>query len=172
MKVLEKSDADKVLDYYKRNREFLEEWDPYRPDDFYTKEYQQYLLEREQKAYEDGNMLKLWIQLKEDPSKVIGLVVFNNIVRGSFMSCHLGYKLDKDFINRGYMTEAAREGIEIIFNEYGLHRVEANIMPKNPRSVRVVQKLGFYNEGLARKYLKINGKWEDHVHWVLLNDRV
>ena len=88
------------------------------------------------------------------------------------MSCHLGYKLDKDFINRGYMTEAAREGIEIIFNEYGLHRVEANIMPKNPRSVRVVQKLGFYNEGLARKYLKINGKWEDHVHWVLLNDRV
>jgi ribosomal-protein-alanine N-acetyltransferase len=82
----------------------------------------------------------------------------------------LGYKLDADEINKGYMTEALRKGIDIAFNEVGLHRIEANIMPKNKRSLRTVEKLGFYNEGLAYKYLKINGKWEDHIHMVLLNE--
>ncbi len=67
------------------------------------------------------------------------------------------------------MTEAVRKGITVMFENYGLHRVEANIMPKNQRSLKVVEKLGFHNEGLALKYLKINGKWEDHIHMVLLN---
>jgi len=70
------------------------------------------------------------------------------------------------------MTEAIQKGIEIMFNEFGLHRIEANIMPGNKPSLRVVEKLGFYNEGLAYKYLKINGKWEDHIHMVLLNESV
>lgn len=80
--------------------------------------------------------------------------------------------MDVDEINMGYITEAIQEGIDIMFHEYGLHRIEANIMPKNVRSFKVVEKLGFYNEGLAYKYLKINGKWEDHIHMVLLNDEV
>jgi ribosomal-protein-alanine N-acetyltransferase len=107
-----------------------------------------------------------------DPDRIIGTVGFNNIVKGAFLSCHLGYKLDKDEINKGYITEAIQKGIDIVFNELGLHRIEANILPENKRSLRVVEKLGFYNEGLAYKYLKINGKWEDHIHMVLLNDRV
>ncbi|KNF08661.1 acetyltransferase [Gottschalkia purinilytica] len=77
-----------------------------------------------------------------------------------------------DEVNKGYITEAIKKGIDIMFNNYGLHRIEANIMPKNKPSLRVVGKLGFYNEGLARKYLKINGVWEDHIHMVLLNDNL
>ena len=88
------------------------------------------------------------------------------------MSCHLGYKLDNDEINKGYMTEAVEKSIDIIFNEFKLHRIEANIMPRNISSLKVAEKLGFYNEGLAYKYLKINGKWEDHIHMVLLNEKV
>jgi ribosomal-protein-alanine N-acetyltransferase len=59
-----------------------------------------------------------------------------------------------------------------MFGEYGLHRIEANIMPRNAASLRVVEKAGFHREGLAKKYLKINGVWEDHIHMVLLNDRM
>jgi ribosomal-protein-alanine N-acetyltransferase len=172
LKVLKSTEADKVLEYYTRNTDFLEEWDPHRPDGFYTLLYQEQMLEKEYKAFEEGTLLKLWISLKSDPLKVIGFIVFNNIIRGSFLSCHLGYKLDKDEINKGIVTEALKKGIEVIFDGYRLHRIEANIMPKNARSLRVVQKLGFYNEGLAYKYLKIHGKWEDHIHWVLLNDKV
>ena len=103
---------------------------------------------------------------------VIGDLTFNNIVRGAFQSCHLGYKIDGRQLNQGFMTEALRCAIAYVFSELKLHRIEANIMPRNARSRRVVEKLGFVQEGLARKYLKINGAWEDHFHYVLLNDAV
>ena len=172
LKILDESDADKVLDYYKRNKDFLGEWEPIREASFYETEYHREQLQSDTSSIETGNLLRLWIFNKEDKDKIIGAVAFNNIVRGAFLSCHLGYKLDKDELNKGYISEAIKKGIEIIFDEYKLHRIEANIMPKNKASLRVVEKLGFYNEGLAYNYLKIHGKWEDHVHMVLLNDNV
>lgn len=172
LKVLDKSYAALVLDYYLRNKFFLEEWESIKSEEFYTKQYQEEQLDKELYNIENKSSLRLWIFKKQDDSRIIGSVGFNNIVRGAFLSCHLGYKSDKDEINKGYITEAIQKGIGIMFNEFGLHRIEANIMPKNKRSLRVVEKLGFYNEGLAFKYLKINGKWEDHIHMVLLNENL
>lgn len=172
LKTLDSTSADRMLDYFIRNRDFLEEWEPVRDEDFYTADYQARLLERNRAVMETGAMLKLWIFKKEDPDRIIGMVNFGNIVRGAFQSCHLGYRLDKQEINKGYMTEAVAKGISVMFGEYALHRIEANIMPRNARSLRVVEKLGFQNEGLSREYLKINGKWEDHIHMVLLNGKV
>lgn len=172
LKVLDKSFAELVVDYYLRNKFFLEEWEAVKSEEFYTKQYQEEQLDKELFNIENKKSFRLWVFKKEDDNRIIGSIGFNNIVWGSFLSCHLGYKLDKDEVNKGYMTEAIQKGIEIMFNEFGLHRIEANIMPKNKCSLRVVEKLGFYNEGLAYKYLKINGKWEDHIHMVLLNDKV
>jgi len=172
LKVLDKSHAKLVIDYYSRNNYFLEEWDSVKGEEFYTKRYQEEQLEKELSNIENNNSFRLWIFKKQNNSRIIGNVGFNNIIRGAFISCHLGYKLDKDEVNNGYITEAIQKGIDIMFNEFKLHRIEANIMPKNKCSLRVVEKLGFYNEGLAYKYLKINGKWEDHIHMVLLNDKV
>lgn len=172
LKVLGESCAQAVLDYYLRNRAFLEEWEPVRSEAFYTPEYHREQLKKDLALAKNKTGLRLWIFKKGDQSKVIGSVAFNNIVWGAFLSCHLGYKLDQNEINQGYMTEALAKGIGIMFGGYGLHRIEANILPRNKRSLRVVEKLGFYNEGLAYKYLKINGVWEDHIHMVLLNDKV
>lgn len=172
LKVLDKSYAELVLDYYLRNKSFLEEWEAVKGEEFYIKQYQEEQLDKELANIENDRSFRLWIFKKQADGRIIGSVGFNNIVRGAFQSCHLGYKLDKDEVNKGYITEAIRKGIEVMFNEFGLHRIEANIMPKNMRSLRVVEKLGFYNEGLAFKYLKINGQWEDHIHMVLLNDKV
>ena len=172
LKVLDKSYAELVIDYYLRNKSFLAEWEAVKSEDFYTKQYQEEQLGKELSNIENKSSFRLWVFKKENSNRIIGSVSFNNIVWGAFLSCHLGYKLDKDEINKGYITEAIQKGIEIVFNEFGLHRIEANIMPENKRSLKVVEKLGFYNEGLAYKYLKINGKWEDHVHLVILNDNV
>lgn len=172
LKVLDKSYAQLVLDYYLRNMLFLKEWEPEKSKDFYTLKYQEEQLDKELSDINNKRIFKLWIFKKEDSSRVIGSICFSNIVLGPFLSCSLGYKLDKDEINKGYMTEAVQKGIEIMFNGYGLHRIEANIMPRNKSSLRIVEKLGFYNEGLAYKYLKINGKWEDHIHMVLINENV
>lgn len=105
-------------------------------------------------------------------NRIIGVVALSNIVYGAFLSCFLGYKLDKDEINQGKMTEALRKLISIAFEEYSLHRIEANIIPRNIQSQKVVKKLGFMEEGQSRKYLKINEKWEDHIHFVLLNENI
>jgi [ribosomal protein S5]-alanine N-acetyltransferase len=172
LKIIDETYDQKVLDYYIRNREFLNEWEPIRDDEFYTIENHRNLIEKDRISIEAGNQLRFWIFKKDESDEIIGSVAFSNIVRGAFLSCHLGYKLDRDEINKGYATEAIKKGIDIIFKDYKLHRIEANIMPKNKASLKVVEKLGFYNEGIAYKYLKINGKWEDHIHMVLLNDDV
>ncbi len=169
LRVLDKSHAGQVLDYYIRNKDFLEEWEALKREEFYTAACQEKLLDKDFTDMRNNTSLRLWIYKKEDTDRVIGTVSFTNIVRGVFMSCFLGYKLDKEEINKGYMTEAVRKGIAVMFDDYGLHRIEANIMPKNVRSLRVADKLGFYNEGTAKDYLKINGKWEDHIHMVLIN---
>lgn len=174
LKILDETNAAQVLDYFDRNRSFLDEWEMKHPEEFYTLSARAEQLRRDMRDLEEKRALRLWIIKKEDAEtgRVIGTIAFNNIVWGAFLSCHLGYKLDKDEINKGYITEALKKGIDIMFEEYGLHRIEANIMPKNIRSLRVVEKLGFYHEGLAKKYLRINGKWEDHIHMVLLNEKL
>lgn len=172
LKILDKRYAKTLLDYYLRNKEFLEEWEALKNDEFYTLEYHEKQLESDLINIKAGNLFRLWIFKKDDESRTIGTIGFSNIVGGPFLSCYLGYKLDKDEINQGIMTEAIKEGIAIMFNEFKLHRIEANIMPKNKRSLKVAEKLGFYNEGLAYKYLRINGVWEDHIHMVLINENL
>jgi len=172
LKILGPTNAELVLNYYLANRAFLAEWEPMRSEDFYTQEYHKKQLQSDLNHIENGNLLRLWLFVKGNVNRIIGCVGFINIVRGAFLSCHLGYKSDKDEINKGYATEAIQKGIDIVFNEFKLHRIEANIMPCNKQSLRVTEKLGFYNEGLAYKYLKISGNWENHIHMVLLNDKV
>ncbi|MTI67925.1 MAG: GNAT family N-acetyltransferase [Firmicutes bacterium] len=171
LKVLDESYNDIVLDYYLRNKDFLKEWEPKRSKLFFTLDYQYKLLKRELDSIYNKNSLRLWI-FKKGEEKTIGCIGFNNIVRGAFLSCFLGYKLDKDELNKGYITEAIKMGIDIMFNKYKLHRIEANILPRNKASIRVCEKLRFVNEGISRKYLKINGVWEDHIHMVLLNEEI
>ncbi|MFQ8831961.1 MAG: GNAT family N-acetyltransferase [Ruthenibacterium lactatiformans] len=112
----------------------------------------------------------LYLALKDVPGRVIGSVALNNIVRGAFQSCFLGYKLDGALCGRGYMTQAVEACTRFAFGPAALHRVEANVLPRNTASLRVLEKCGYRPEGLARRYLRINGAWEDHIHMVRLNE--
>ncbi|MCT4687647.1 GNAT family N-acetyltransferase [Vallitalea sp.] len=172
LRTIDTSFTKKVLDYYTHNKDFLKYWEPKREQNFYKPMTHRKTIRREQDLINSLSMLRLWIFKKEDTSfeRIIGTLAFSNIVRGCFQSCFLGYKLDKDEVNKGYMSEALKKGIEVIFQDYKLHRIEANIMPRNEASINLVKKLGFTNEGLSKKYLKINDIWENHYHMVLLNE--
>jgi len=174
LKVIGPEFAPQALDYFLRNRAFLIEWNPAVSEDFYTLPYHQERLRSELELIIEGRSLRFWLFKKEDLAfeRAIGNLAFNNIVRGAFQSCHLGYQLDEREINRGLITEALRRAIDFVFDELKLHRIEANVMPRNQRSRRVVEKLGFVEEGLAKQYLKIKGVWEDHLHYVILNHAV
>ncbi|MCR3922026.1 MAG: GNAT family N-acetyltransferase [Firmicutes bacterium] len=168
LKELDSSSAAAVLAYYQQNSDFLAPWESARDEEFYTVSEQQNQLLRDSREMAEGRLFKVWIYEKGKPS-IIGFIALNNIVRGSFQSCHVGYKLAGQSINQGLMTEGLEQVIRYAFTELHLHRIEANIMPHNVRSMRVVEKLHFYHEGVAQKYLRINGTWEDHVHMVLRN---
>jgi len=159
-----------VTDYYVKNRKFFETFDPVREESFFTVENQKQSLMVQQKMWEERLGFRFRIMEKDAPDKVIGEIALNGIVWGAFCSCFLGYKLDEEHRNHGYMTEAVKRVVQFAFEEVGLHRIEGNIMPRNGASIAVVEKCGFTREGISRKYLKINGVWEDHVHYVMLNE--
>nr|WP_312578492.1 GNAT family N-acetyltransferase [Sedimentibacter sp.] len=168
LRILKPSYGRQVLEYYKRNHSFLKEWDPKPADDFYKVSYQKNKLKDEYYMAKDRKLVRFWI-IKKENDKIIGNVCYSNIIMGNFKSCFLGYKLDKDEINKGYMTEAIKKTVQIMFDEYGLHRVEVNIIPRNARSLKVMEKLKFEREGFSKKYLEINGVWEDHIHFATYN---
>ncbi len=159
-----------VLSYYIKNKEFLEEYEPSRDNTFFTDRFQKAILKNYTSQADEDLSYRFWISKKENNEEIIGSISISNIIRGPFQSAYIGYKLDKENINRGYMTEALEKIIEIAFEDLDLHRIEANIMPRNKSSLKVVSKLGFENEGLGKKYLKINDIWEDHIHMVLIKE--
>ncbi len=161
--------APLVTEYFLRNREFLRATEPVRDETFFTKSCQRSFLQADVERLANGTAAKFWLSYIGE-SRIIGMLSLSTIVMGAFRSCFVGYRLDKDEINKGLMTEALIKLTDIAFRDIGLHRLEANIMPKNKASLRAAEKAGFVNEGISRKYLQINGIWEDHVHMVLLNE--
>lgn len=162
--------AGQAVDYYQRNRGFLAEFEPEREEAFFSLEYQAQLLEKEAAGWKEKTSYRFYIKRAEEPGKIIGMIGLNNVVWGAFCSAFLGYKLDRAFINRGYMSMAIGMVARFAFQELHLHRIEANVMPRNKASLRALEKNHFINEGLSRDYLRINGRWEDHIHMVKLND--
>jgi ribosomal-protein-alanine N-acetyltransferase len=172
--MLNKDFAQKVLDYYNINKEFFEPWLPAYEDGFFTHDYQRERLISEYNETQKGSMVKYWMFKKEDRNfdRIIGDITYSVIIRGVFQSCFTGYKVDKNENGKGYATECIKKCNEVVFNDLKLHRIEANIIPRNIASIKVVEKCGFRYEGVSEKYLKINNKWEDHAHYVLLNPSV
>lgn len=113
--------------------------------------------------------------LAEEAGRPIGVVNLNEIVRGVFLSCYMGYyglagADGRSLAGGGRMTEAVRLAVRYGFEVVGLHRVEANIQPGNAASIALVKRLGFRLEGFSPRYLKIGGVWRDHERWALLAD--
>lgn len=164
--------AENLLEYYIRNKAFLEDFEPKRDVSFYTLKNQKEQLQQEMTDADKKSASRFYISTKEDARTIIGCIGLNNIVWGCFLSCFLGYKLDSHYINKGYMTQAVGVVANYAFNCLHLHRIEGNVMPRNKASRRVLEKCGFKEEGLSKKYLKINDIWEDHIHMVLFNENM
>jgi RimJ/RimL family protein N-acetyltransferase len=105
-------------------------------------------------------------------NELCGVINLSEIVRGSFESAYLGYYALAPHAGKGFMSAGLELVLDRAFGELGLHRLEANIQPKNQRSIELVRRAGFRCEGLSRRYLKIAGRWRDHERWAItLEDR-
>jgi ribosomal-protein-alanine N-acetyltransferase len=96
-----------------------------------------------------------------------GEVNLSAVQRGPFQNAYVGYWIDEALAGNGYVPEALVVLFRFAFEELGLHRLQISIIPRNSASKRVVEKLGLRDEGIALRYLEINGRWEDHVRYAL-----
>ncbi len=102
--------------------------------------------------------------------RLVGEMNLSGVQRGPFQSGHVGYWIDHRHAGREYTPEALVVMLDYAFGSLGLHRVQINIIPRNRASRRVVEKLGIRNEGVALRYLEINGCWEDHIRYAITTE--
>lgn len=96
-----------------------------------------------------------------------GEINLSIVQRGPFQSAYVGYWIDEACAGHGYMPEAVVLLLGAAFDELRLHRIQISIIPRNTASRRVVEKLAIRDEGVAQRYLEINGTWEDHIRYAI-----
>ena len=146
----------------RESRAFLEPWEPSWTRDELERSAYRERLSRYRQERRDGSGFVYFIFLKAN-SELIGGITLGHIKRGVAQSGVIGYWMGERFAGQGYMSEAVDVIKHHAFGPLGLHRVEAACIPDNERSVRLLKKAGFELEGQLRSYLKINGRWRDHL---------
>ena len=102
-----------------------------------------------------------------DDDALVGVLNFSEIVRGAFQCAYLGYYAFAPHAGDGYMAEGLELALDVAFRRLKLHRIEVNVQPNNVRSLALVRRAGFRREGYSPRYVKIAGRWRDHVRLAL-----
>lgn len=109
---------------------------------------------------------------ESERAKLAGGITLSNVRRGVTQAATLGYWIGLPHVGRGLMSDALACLVPFAFDVLRLHRIEAAVMPANTPSLKLLDKAGFRREGVARRYLKIRGLWEDHVICSLIADDI
>jgi len=151
------------------SRAFLTPWEPIWPSDDLTRSgYRRRLRRYAEDIAEDKSYP--FLVFREENGALIGGITLANVRRGIVQAGTIGYWIGEPYARQGLMTTALRVLLPSLFGELHLHRVEAACIPTNVGSVRVLEKCGFRREGLAKRYLCINGVWQDHYLYGLLHE--
>ena len=151
------------------SRDFLTPWEPTWPADDLTRSAFRRRIRRYGEDLRTDQGYAFLIMRRSDDVLVGGLTLAN-IRRGVAQAGSLGYWMGEPFVRRGHMTDAVRAVAPFAFGALALHRLEAACIPNNTASSRLLAKCGFVREGMAREYLCINGKWQDHLLFARLRD--
>lgn len=151
------------------NRDYLAPWSPLQNDRYFTVDGQREILARDLAGHERGGMLPLVIL--DARRAVCGRINLNSIIRGAFQGASVGYWVSESHAGRGLATAAVADVIDIGFKELGLHRLEAATLFHNTPSQRVLARNGFRPFAISEAYLKIAGRWQDHILFQLLNQK-
>lgn len=162
----EPRDYDEWSRLREASRSFLTPWEPIWPaDDLTRSAYRRRLRANAEEM--DRDEAYPFLIFRDDEALVGGLTI-GQVRRGVSQTGTLGYWMGERFAGRGYMSRAVRAASQFSFGTLRLHRLEAACLPHNDASVRVLASTGFRREGFARSYLRINGLWQDHILFALI----
>jgi ribosomal-protein-alanine N-acetyltransferase len=151
------------------SRAFLEPWEPVWPADDLEKSAFRRRIRRYGAEVRDG-VAYPWFVFDAGTRELLGGITLAQVRRGVTQAGTVGYWMGAPHAGRGIMTEAVGLVARHAFATLRLHRLEASCLPENDRSIRLLEKVGFRREGVARRYLCIAGAWRDHILWGLLAD--
>lgn len=167
LRVPEAGDADRWIELRRLSRSFLEPWEPTWSEDTLTRRgFRRRLRRQAREANEDSGYGFLIVRRSDDA--LLGSASLSAVQRGVAQCCSLGYWIGAPFARQGYMTEALRLLLPYCFGPLGFHRVEAACLPHNEASRALLERLGFRREGYAHELLKIDGRWQDHLLYAML----
>jgi len=153
------ADREEFLERVRASRPFHRPW-TYPPD---TPEGFEALVRRAEVSTERVHLI-----CRAEDDAIVGVGNLSQIFLGDFRSAYLGFFGFRPYARLGYMTEGVGLVLRVAFEDVGLHRVEANVQPGNERSIALLERLGFRREGYSPRYLKIGGRWRDHVRYAIL----
>lgn len=169
LKILGEEAAGLVTEFFFRNRDFFSPWETNHHQEYFTVSYQRRILNAESSAFLRSQFVRYYLFLPW--AKIpIGTVSFQHIRPWPDASCQIGYRLDQEYTGHGYMSEALICLIPKIFFYYRLHRIEADILPSNTSSIRLIERMNFTLEGTSRGRYLIGRTFQDHLRYSLLSD--
>ena len=169
LRIEDRSKAREVLDFYIKNQDLFDRFEPTRPNGFYTLEFQTSYMDFEYNSIMQGKTLRYYLYRKEATDTLIGTVIFSRIEHGPFSRASIGYKIDKDHQHQGYAYEACQAALSVIFSNYRIHRVEARVAPANTPSIKLLERLQFRFEGIEYQGVEVNGTFSDHYRYGLIS---
>ena len=153
------------------SRDFLAPWEPTWAYDALTRGAFRRRLKMYKAEMRQGVTYSFLIFRRVD-DVLLGGITLSNLRRGVAQSATLGYWIGSPHRNQGYMTDSLAAILEFAFSRIGLHRVEAACLPANEASRRLLLRSGFREEGYAREFLRISGRWQDHQLFAILRDNL
>lgn len=157
------------------NAQWLAPWDATAPEGSGYPANFAAMVSAQNRSARNSHTLPWLITLPSPYSKrapIVGQLTVSSIMWGAARSGSIGYWVDAGHAGQGIVPEAVALAADHCFKHVGLHRLEINIRPENGPSLRVVEKLGFRDEGLRKNYLHINGQWADHRTFALTSEEV
>jgi ribosomal-protein-alanine N-acetyltransferase len=149
-----------------RNGEWLTKWEPMplitSPDPATSRDAFTHRCAARDRERQSGNAYCMGLFVN---NVFVGEVNLNSVMRGAMQSGTIGYWIDEAKAGNSYVSEAVLVLMKFAFEELRLHRMEICIVPRNANSRRVAEKLQLREEGIAERFLEINGVWEDHVRY-------
>ncbi len=154
------------------SRDFLTPWEPTWNEDDLTRNSFRLRVKRAAREIAADEAYSLFV-VDARTEALLGGLTLGLVRRGVAQACTLGYWMGERHAGKGHMSEAVRGALRFAFQDLALHRVEAACLPSNEPSRRLLERVGFQHEGLARAYLRINGLWADHLLYAALaSDRL
>lgn len=156
------ADFEEWVRLREQSRDFLSPWEPLAPANEFSKFGFRARIKHYQQQAKSDAAYSFFI-FHHDHGHLLGAITASNVRRGAAQMCSVGYWIGKPHARQGHMSNALTAIMGHAFNGLGLHRVEAACLPSNHASIALLHRCGFSEEGFARKYLNIAGKWQDHL---------